>query len=469
MKQKSTSTSDTQKVRRRAAGGKPSQGHPLQKEERKIRRPNPSSTMIGKPDPTLTGVGGLLSFHLFTKRIGLGSTFQSLFGKLKIGKRVVYPMAAQMQLLIDAAICGASRVFGIESLALDPLFVRQVGGSVPCIDTIYDDLRRFEEEDLEEMEAIVAAHGLAGLNSSDFVELTMDVDTTVTPLYGEQEGAKLGPNPKHKGRPSYHPILASIAETRSVVGARLRHGNTGLGELEAEDLDTWIDRVRAKVGPNTIITVRIDSGGDVGELLELVASKRCHFLVKLKQHATLLGAVAAIAPGEWRVVDCDADGKETRAVAEVDFRRDCWPSETKDRYRVFAVRSSERISGRKTCLWDDNDASVSIYVTNDKGADADDLALKYDARAGMETVISALKTGFTIGAYPTKEFNANEAAFLLKVLAYNLMHRWHAEQHPKESRWSARWIREFFVQVPGRLLRVGGRWVLRLAPRHPLN
>jgi len=31
----------------------------------------------------------------------------------------------------------------------------------------------------------------------------LDVDTTITPLYGHQEGATLGYNPKKPGRPSH--------------------------------------------------------------------------------------------------------------------------------------------------------------------------------------------------------------------------------------------------------------------------
>jgi hypothetical protein len=35
----------------------------------------------------------------------------SAFGHLKLGRGVVYPMHTQMQLLIDAAVVGAHRVF----------------------------------------------------------------------------------------------------------------------------------------------------------------------------------------------------------------------------------------------------------------------------------------------------------------------------------------------------------------------
>lgn len=374
-------------------------------------------------------------------------------------------MAAQMQLLIDAAVCGASRVFGLEMLAADPLFTQLAGGSVPSVDTVYDDLRRFGVDDLERLERIVSRHGLAGVEHGQFEEVHLDVDTTVMPLFGEQEGARLGPNPRYRARASYHPILARVAELGTVVAARLRPGDTGLGVRDVEDVEVAIDRVRAAVGPKTIVTVRIDAGGDCAELLSAIDRKGCFFLVKAKQTGGLLGAVAFAR--DWHAVDHDANGRPTREVAEIDFRREGWPIE--GRFRVFAVRTTERLSGKQSCLWADLDHSVHVYVTNDHYRSADELARKYDLRAGIEPLIGELKNGVGIGKVSTDCFDANEAAFLLKVLAFNLVRRWIATRHPAAKTWRMTWIRDVCVRVPGRLLRAGGRWQLRLASRPMLS
>ena len=74
---------------------------------------------------------------------------------------VVYPMETQMRLLIDAGALGEHRVFGVEALSADPLFVHLCGGVVPSLDTIYRDLRRFDEPALAALEEMMAAHGLA--------------------------------------------------------------------------------------------------------------------------------------------------------------------------------------------------------------------------------------------------------------------------------------------------------------------
>ncbi len=55
---------------------------------------------------------------------------------------------------------------------------------------------------------------------------TVDFDSTVMTRYGEQEGSKVGYNPQKPGRASHHPLIAFLAETRMVINAWLRPGNT---------------------------------------------------------------------------------------------------------------------------------------------------------------------------------------------------------------------------------------------------
>lgn len=464
MRTTTTSTPGTQKVRREAVGSKRAPGWAWQETGRRVRRPNVTRLRVGKDDPSLSAVGGLVSFNQFVQGEGLGREFAAKFGHLKEGRRVVYPMAAQMQLLVDAVAAGARRVFDFEGLAGDPIFEYLAGGAVPSIDTIYDDLKRFGAEELDALEAIVAEQGLLPVRARKFERLTIDVDTSVMTVFGEQEGAERGYNPKHHGRRSYHPRLARIAETHTVFGARLRYGDTGLGDTDVEDLQGWLGRAQA-AAPKAVVTMRMDAGGDNGAFFKAIDEKGAYFLIKMHQTWPLL--VAVHQKKRWQTVDSDANGKPSRQVAELDFARADWP---KGKYRVFAVRTNERLSGKQTELWSDNEFSVHVYVTNDHDRDLDELARLYDDRAGIEPMIAELKNGFAIGKVSTGEFQANEAGFLLKLLTYNLMQRWVAAKCPSHChRWNATWIRRACVLVPARLLRNGGCWLVRLAPRPMLN
>jgi hypothetical protein len=464
MKATESAAPGTEKVRRERLGSKRAPGWEWQDAGRRVKRAKVSEMRIGAPDATLSGVGGLVSFNAFTQREGLGRRLREDYGHLKTGTQVVYPMHTQMQLLVDASVVGARRVFDFEHLATDPLFAHLAGGAVPSIDVLYDDLRRFGPEELESLEDLMAEHGTRPLGDDRRGELTIDVDTTVMPLFGEQEGAVPGPNPRYPGRASYHPILARIAETDTLVGARLRWGDTSLGSTDVEDVEQWIARVHA-AAPKAVVTMRIDAGGDCAALLSAVDGASAYFLVKMKQTSNLVSAVAATTA--WRTVDRDACDEPIRQVAEIDFRREDWPPDKK--WRVFALRERDRESGKQVQLWEHLDYSVHVYVTNDFTRDLDTLARLYDDRAAIEPLIAELKNGFGIGKVSTSDFQANEAAFLLKLLAYNLMRRWAMQTCKAVAHWRATWIRRAAVCIPARLLRSGGRWELRLAPRPMLN
>jgi hypothetical protein len=137
---------------------------------------------IGRPDPSLTGVAGLVMFGMFLRRLGVDQELREVFEKLKSAASV-YPMAAQLRLL-DLFIVGEHRIFGLESMAADALFVRLAGGVVPSLDTAYRDLSRFDSTMIARLERMMMEHGLADvrgrLKSAKVVHL--DIDTTVEPL-----------------------------------------------------------------------------------------------------------------------------------------------------------------------------------------------------------------------------------------------------------------------------------------------
>jgi hypothetical protein len=173
-------------------------------------------------------------------------------------------MQAQLMLLMDGFAVGEHRPFGIEALSADPVFVHLAGGVIPSLDTVYRDLARFDDEAIGALDDLVAEHGLELVRQRTRQprEIHLDIDTTVTPVFGEAEGALPGPNPRYRGRPSYHPILARVAETDTIVGAQLRPGDRAFGVQDAATIATRIDRLREAVGPKAVIHTRIDAAAD---------------------------------------------------------------------------------------------------------------------------------------------------------------------------------------------------------------
>jgi hypothetical protein len=135
---------------------------------------------------------------------------------------------------------------------------------VPSLDTVYRDLCRFDDDAIGELEGLMADQGLASVRALGTKRVHLDVDTTVECVFGSQEGALVGPNPRYHARASYHPMLVYCAEAGACVGALLRPGDTGLGDADAATIARWLRRFRIGVGGDVEVTMRIDAGGGLG-------------------------------------------------------------------------------------------------------------------------------------------------------------------------------------------------------------
>lgn len=451
----------TRKVRRDVRAGKRGQGHRLQELGRKVRRPDPRKIELGADDPALTHLSGLLEFEKYSRARGVHRELLERFDHLKRGPLVVYPMDAQLSLLMDMYVAGEGRVFGLEGHAQDALLIKLAGGYVPSIDVLYDDLARFGEAELRQLHQMMTRVALQRLSQQRPERVHVDIDTTVTELFGEQEGALPGPNPRYHGRPSYHPMLARVAEVQGIVGAELRPGDRGFGEQDVPTIVRWLKDVRTAVGPHCELRVRVDAAGDCTALLWELEKLGVHYTIKARISQDL--AHQLFAQKRWHTVDEDAAGKPSLQVATLHFVREEW-KRAGLAVRVVAARSTERDNGKQLYLWDGMEYTAQCYLTNDWCAPEQEVATLYNDRAGIEPVIGELKSAWCIGKVPSQSFDANHAAFLLKLLSYNLFRAFVDEHYPSLSRWRTRWARRVIILRPGRLCRSGRRTTLRTIP-----
>ena len=80
----------------------------------------------------------------------------------------------------------------------------------------------------------------------------LDVDVTVKPLYGHQEGAVLGYNPKKPGRPSHTYHTYQMAGLRLVLGVDVEAGNQRHANVSRPGLLTWLDRLPPDKRPTCV-------------------------------------------------------------------------------------------------------------------------------------------------------------------------------------------------------------------------
>ena len=134
--------------------------------------------------------------------------------------------------------------------------------------------------------------------------VTLDTDTTVPTLFGQQMGARKGYNPQHRGKKSYPPMLTFLAETRAYVRGELHNGDRPSGAQIARHLESACAALPAGV---EIIYARADSGFYCWEAVESYEKHPCPFIISARKTPRWVEELKAAA---WKPSPrTDADGE----------------------------------------------------------------------------------------------------------------------------------------------------------------
>src|SRR5690625_584918 len=109
------------------------------------------------------------------------------------------------------------------------------------------------------------------------------LDSTVSVRYGEkQAGAEVGYNPKKRGRPSHHPLLAFLAETGDCLGVIWRAGDANT----AAGAEAWIRLLVGRLRAAGIrdITLRLDKGFFSKSMVETLEELGVRYVLKVPSY-----------------------------------------------------------------------------------------------------------------------------------------------------------------------------------------
>jgi hypothetical protein len=241
--------------------------------------------------------------------------------------------------------------------------------------------------------------------------VTVDTDTTVHTLYGQQMGGRKSYNPKNKGKKSYQPILTFIAETREYVWGELRNGDRPTGKQIADHLRN----VQAALPPGVKqIFGRADSGFYCREAVEAYEEFDARFVISARKTARL---VEELRQADWK------ESKKTDAGWQCEFRYQ--PEGWSKPYRFVALRYEkarevgEAQQAEQYQLFETSQYKYRVFVT-----DLTDpiyfVVWFYNQRAGAENLIQEANNDAGLAAHPSGRFDVNSNHFQLAMLAYNL-------------------------------------------------
>lgn len=246
---------------------------------------------------------------------------------------------------------------------------------------------------------------------STLSNITLDMDSTVITLHGQQQGAARGYNPNKRGRLSHHPLLAFVAEARLVANFWLRPGDAH----SANNVLQFIESTLHHLGSKAVGLLRADSGFFDQAVLKLLEDKRIHYIISARLTQGLQQAI--VRNGRWFAL---ATGLE---LAEITYQANSWDMAS----RIVVVRQSikrKTAPGKTLSLFaGDPDIQRWCYgaMVTSLSLPAAEVWCSYRRRADCKNRIKELKNDFGLDSFSLNSFYATEAALGFAMLAYNLM------------------------------------------------
>ena len=284
--------------------------------------------------------------------------------------------------------------------------------------------------------------------------LTVMMDSTVVVRYGrKQAGAERGYNPRKRGRPSHHPLLAYVRETGDCLGVRWRAGNAHTAEGAEEWLEELVGRLRG-AGVREI-TVRLDKGFFSRSMVRTLERLGVFFLLKVPRHRWL-----DARRGHWRF---SAKG------GAVFPGEDMWTATGRLwGARLLTVQTTRPIDEEGMLDVDTYEVLRQADVlTNIEGIHALTGWRLYNKGAVVEQRIEEL-VQLSAGRTAVDDLDGNALLWSLAVVAYQTLHT--LREQCLSGSWrkaQPRRIRLWLLRLPGKLTTHGRRDYLQLLRGEP--
>jgi len=402
-------------------------------------------------DTHLTHYGGLVLFQRFCQKLQLRRRLQR---QVRISQRNADYVPADLLLaLIYAVAVGVRRINKTELLQYNGAFLDLLGlDRFPNQTTLRRLLQRLSPQNIRQLVVLhdrLRAQFLARPTAPS--SLILDLDSVVLTLYGHQQGARVGYNPKKKGRRSYHPALCFEAYHQEFLHGSLRPGNTSANTGVVFFLQACLVKVPSTIARSRI-RVRADAGFFGGKFLALLERLGLSYVIVAKNYRTLK---TRAREAQFRSL------RSGLAVAEFQYQAYGWP-----KARRFVVMRrpipEDPIEAKQLTLFKDRRYAYSVMVTN-LTLDPWRLWRFYQPRATVEKNIRELLYDLPLGKVPSGAWLANVAFFHIVLFAYDLVHWFRRLCLPIPYRTATvETVRSDFFVLPARLVSRAGQNVLQL-------
>lgn len=387
----------------------------------------------------LTNYSGIYPLFKFMKKMRLNNLFEQRISLVEKSNQN-YSLSQILYAVILGTLSGMNRLIKIENFTLDPLVRHLLAIEDKLdIDTIRYHIKKFgmkQNTELTDISGNLSAKVHKKLGTTDDI---LDLDSSVKTVYGKQEGARKGFNSKSKGKRSYHPQFAFLNSTKECLLAWLRPGDTHSANNAGEFLKQALSMIPKGIAS---LLVRADRGYFDGKLINVIESyHNVRYLIKVKMR----NLNDLLRKQDWDKIP----GMPDWEMSEFYYQAKSW-----DRKRRFVAVRKFKGMLETDSFFPFRDYSYFCYVTNIEESPLQ-LHRLYGDRGESENWIESVKNQLYAATILTKGFWANEALFLLSVLAYNISIWMRALTDKKAWRQEPLSFRLWFIQLAGKFTSSG--------------
>ena len=409
-------------------------------------RYSPRNITVACNHKGLTHFGGVYFFHEFLRVLQLRN-FLAL--RLRYPRRnhrysvsqmilaLVYPLVLGLDRLETAAFLRSNGTFqyltGLQSFP-DPQTLRRFLVQAP--DSLWKEMHILNDRLLQSFIHLPDHRS----------RLIFDLDSTVVTVFGNQEQAAVGYNPRYRGKRSYNPLLCIEANSCYLWDTELRAGNASTWEGSPELLDTCFVNVPPDIRE---IRLRADSGFGFNPVLQALEQRSVHYAVVARMTSGLRRWLSSL---QYRSVN------SVWEMAEFEHRSHGWPHAR----RFCAARRFIPNEDTQSTLFSLGRHVYRVWVTNMNLTPAG-IWHFYDGRAAMEPRIGELREDYALRKIPSRSFAANALYLEIIRLAYNLVTAF--QRTCLQESWQSLTLSKLRFKlflIPGELTRPQNRPVLRL-------
>jgi hypothetical protein len=406
----------------------------------------PRNLQIACDHRGLTHFGGVYFFHEFLQVLQMRHFLSRNLRYPRRNRR--YSLSQMILALVYPLVLGLDRLETVSFLRSNGTFQYLTGlSSFPDPQTLRRFLHHAPESFRKQMHSVNSRLLQRFIHLPDHrSRLILDLDSTVVTVFGRQENAAVGYNPRYRGKRSYNPLLCLESNSSYLWDTELRPGNAGTWEGSVELLATCFLNVPPDIRE---LRARADAGFGFNPVLEILEARATQYAVV----ARLTQAFKRLLPGlKYESVNPQWE------MADFEHRLHGWP---KARRFVVARRFIPEEEA-PTTLFTLGRYVYRAWVTNMDLTPAG-IWHYYDGRAGMEPRICELREDFALRKIPTASFAANALYLEIIRLAYNLVTAF--QRNCLEESWqnlTLQKLRYKLFLLPGELTRPHNRPILRL-------